>query len=151
VPPVGCPSCGRVIEVGKTTRTAEGFCPTPGCDYPLFWATGALPEEDYTAPAEEVVHRRPGTGGREMPSAERCPVCREPNRVNAVFCQRCGADMHPAPAPPEPPPAPPAAPAPPGPPYVRPSPWSDWRVILVVLVLVVAFLLSATLVLVDRY
>ena len=56
-----------------------------------------------------VVRRRPGTGGREIPSHEPCPVCREPNRVTAVFCQRCGADMHPAPVPPGAAPA--AAPA----------------------------------------
>jgi hypothetical protein len=149
--PVGCPSCGAVIELRGTTRTAEGFCPTPGCDYPLFWAEGALPEEDYTAPAEAVVHRRPGTGGREVASAERCPVCREPNRLAAVFCHRCGAEMHPPPAPPEPPPQPAPAPLPPPDPEARPSPWSDWRVIAVLLVLLVTFLLSATLVLVDRY
>jgi hypothetical protein len=110
-----------------------------------------LPEEDYTAPAEAVVHRRPGTSGREVASAERCPVCREPNRLTAVFCHRCGAEMHPPPAPPEPPPQPAPAAPPPPPPYVRPSPWSDWRVIAVILVLFVTLMLSATLVLVDRY
>lgn len=149
MPRVDCPSCGAVVELNGLSRTADEFCPTPGCDYPLFWARGSAAEVVDDPPAEEVVRRRPGTSGREVPSPEPCPVCREPNRPTAVFCHRCGADMHPPPAPPPPPPEPPAA-VPPPPPYRRPSPWSDWRVIAVLLVLLVTFMLTATLLVLNR-
>jgi hypothetical protein len=150
VPRVDCPNCGAVVELHSVTRTADEFCPTPGCDYPLFWARGTTADADFGPPAEEVVRRRPGTGGRQVPSPERCPVCRELNRPTAVFCQRCGADMHPPPPPPPAPPAPPPAPPAAPPFYRRPSPWSDWRVVAVVLVLLVTFLLTATLLVVNR-
>lgn len=151
MPRVDCPACGAVVELDSLSRTANEFCPTPGCDYPLFWAKGTVAEVETDRPAEEAVRRRPGTGGRNVPSPEPCPVCREPNRPTAVFCQRCGAEMHPPPAPPEPPaPEPVVVPAPPPPVYRRPSPWSDWRVIAVLLVLLVTLMLTASLVLLSR-
>lgn len=152
VPRVDCPSCGAVVELQTLSRTAGEFCPTPGCDYPLFWARGPASVADDDPPAMAVVRRRPGTGGRELPSFERCPACQEPNRVTAVFCQRCGADMHPAPVAPAPPPPPsrPENPPPPPPEAPRRSPWSDWRVIAVLVVLLVTIELTASLVLLSR-
>lgn len=149
MPRVDCPNCGAVVELHGLSRTADEFCPTPGCDYPLFWARGTAAEVVDDAPAEQVVRRRPGTGGRTLLSPERCPVCREPNRPTAVFCQRCGAEMHPEPPPPPPPPEPPPPP-PPAPLYYRYSLWSDWRVVAVLLVLLVVFLLTATLLILNR-
>jgi hypothetical protein len=143
------------VELSTVARSADEFCPTPGCDYPLFWARVATRQLDDNedAPAADVVRRRPGTGGREAHSAEPCPQCREPNRPAAVFCHRCGADMHPEPvAPPEPPapPAEPPSPPPPPAPAPRLSPWSDWRVIAVLVVLLVVLMLTGSLVLLSR-
>jgi hypothetical protein len=152
VPRIDCPSCGAVWQLETLSRTASEFCPTPGCDFPLFWARGPATVVDDDLPAMAVVRRRPGTGGREVPSQEPCPVCQEPNRVAAVFCQRCGAEIHPAPTPPEPLPPPPRPERPPlpPPPVGRRSPWSDWRVIAVLVVLLVALELTASLVLLSR-
>jgi 2-polyprenyl-6-methoxyphenol hydroxylase-like FAD-dependent oxidoreductase len=158
VPRVDCPSCGATVQLSSVARSADEFCPTPGCDYPLFWAPVTTQYEDIdAAPAGEVVRRRPGTGGRELLSPEPCPACREPNRPSAVFCHRCGAEMHPAPAPPDvlaprPPAleAPPSEPAPPPPVLRRLSPWLDWRVIAVLVVLLVILMLTGSLVLLSR-
>jgi hypothetical protein len=141
-----------VVELKSLSRSAEEFCPTPGCDYPLFWTRGTAGAVVLDAPDMEVVRRRPGTGGREIVSPEPCPVCHEPNRVTAVFCQRCGAEMHPAPVAPQPLPPPPRQerPPPPPPPEQNRSPWSDWRVIAVLVVLLVMFELTASLVLLSR-
>ena len=152
MPIVACPACGAVVELNSLSRTADEFCPTPGCDYPLFWAKGTAAEVVVDRPADEAVRRQPGTGGRHVVSPEPCPVCREPNKPTAVFCQRCGAEMHPAPAPPEPPPPPEPEPAPPPrlPLYRNPSPWSDWRVIAVLVVLLVTLMMTGSLVLLSR-
>ena len=155
MPRIGCPSCGAVVDLRTVARTADEFCPTPGCDYPLFWARVKPGQvDDGEAPAGAVVRRRPGTGGRDVLTAEPCPVCREPNRPAAVFCHRCGADMHPAPAPPPAPAAPPPpepVPSPPPPEVVkRRSPWADWRVIAVLVVLLVMLMLTGSLVLLSR-
>jgi len=156
VPVVDCPNCGAVVELRSVTRTAEEFCPTPGCDYPLFWARGAASDAATNDPAGTVVRRRPGTGGREVPSREPCPECQEPNRITAVFCHRCGAEMHPAPVAPAPLPPPPRPERPAPVPVTddtgrrRRSPWSDWRVIAVLVVLLVMLEMTASLVLLSR-
>ncbi|HVF13313.1 MAG TPA: hypothetical protein VM942_01870 [Acidimicrobiales bacterium] len=149
---VDCPNCGAVVELRSLSRTAEEFCPTPGCDYPLFWVRGLADVVEDDPPDMQVVRRRPGTGGLTIHSHEPCPVCKEPNRLTAVFCQRCGSDMRPAPAPPAPlpPPPRPERPPPPPPTPARRSRWSDWRVIAVLVVLLVTLELTASLVLLSR-
>ena len=38
MPQIECPQCHAVYELDTVRRTADDFCPTPTCDYPLFWA-----------------------------------------------------------------------------------------------------------------
>lgn len=103
MPRIECPSCGAVTDLQAVRHAADEFCMS--CDFPLFWARREEPDlaldgadEDQVVAA--VVRRRPGTGGRQVLEGEPCPVCNELNAPRNVYCQRCGADMHPAPPPP---------------------------------------------------
>lgn len=166
MPSITCPACGQVAQLPAVDRTSAAFCPTIGCDYPLFWAK---PDEspDHDEGTEEslglVVRRLPGVGGQQVAAPEPCPVCHEPNRQGAVFCRRCGANLHEpppvpvfeSPAAPEPPPEPASAPVPqlappPPPPEPRASPFADWRVIGTLVALAVVMMLAGSLVLLSR-
>ncbi|MGH9226698.1 MAG: hypothetical protein ACRD2W_23575 [Acidimicrobiales bacterium] len=96
MPQLACPGCGAVVDLPHLNRSSEEFCPS--CDFPLFWAggSGRADEEGSLALA---VRRQPGTGGRQLVATETCMVCQELNRPTAVYCRRCGAEMHPAPPP----------------------------------------------------
>src|SRR5690606_16933903 len=98
-------------------RDADAFCRR--CDYPLFWARGAVTALT-SDEGGEGLRRLPGTAGRQDEVAIPCRICREPNRPAAVVCIRCGAEMA-APPPPAPEPIPEPAPAPP-PPEPEPEP-----------------------------
>ncbi|MFN2505992.1 MAG: zinc-ribbon domain-containing protein [Acidimicrobiales bacterium] len=150
MPRVVCPGCGAIVQLQSVSRSAEEFC--NACDFPLFWADGAELRQDDDASMGLAVRRRPGTGGRQLVVSEDCPVCQEPNRPTAVFCQRCGAEMHPPPpprAPPEPPPAPAFAPPPPAPvpTYVW---WRDWWLLAALIVLLVLLIITVITVIVAR-
>lgn len=100
---IQCPSCGAVVEMAAVRHAADEFCPS--CDFPLFWAThdDAPPESvDDDEVLAAAVRRRPGAAGRQVLAGEPCPVCHELNSSRAVYCNRCGADMHPPPPPPAP-------------------------------------------------
>lgn len=120
---VTCPGCGTISRFEEVRREADAFCRR--CDYPLFWARGAITALD---PGEggEGLRRLPGTAGRLAEAAISCRVCREPNRPSAVICIRCGAELAPPPEPEPAPPPPPPAPAPPPPPEPEPEPASRW-------------------------
>lgn len=74
------------------------------CDAPLFFAepAGGEPAAAVEEP-EAPVGRRPGFDGRRGVLGERCHVCREPNKADATYCRRCGAELHPWRPPPLPP------------------------------------------------
>ncbi len=160
MPRLVCPGCGTAVQLEGVARTAAEFCPTPGCDYPLFWGRATTGEvlDDMEPPAGDAVRRRPGTSGRVVLSHRPCPACREPNLLSAVFCHRCGADLRPAlpdpePAPPvraDPPPAPAPSLPPTPPPPPRRSSWLDWRAVAVLVVLLVTLMLTGSLVLLSR-
>lgn len=130
---IDCPRCGRTNEVQRLERGANDFC--SNCDYPLFWA--ALDQTDAdTAFAgagllDPSVRRLPGLEGNIDDTGEPCPRCGEINRADALFCNRCGLEFHPAPPPvPEPPPP---APIPAAPLAVAAPPSNDWLLLLALL------------------
>ena len=95
---VVCPTCNTVSHLDDVERDADGFCST--CDYPLFWANRTAFAAPATGKNERVGLRRlPGTEGWAVLRAISCPVCSEPNLVTQKFCVRCGAELHPQPAP----------------------------------------------------
>jgi hypothetical protein len=117
---VQCPGCGAAADFDHVEQSAAEFC--AGCDYPLFWA---LPDDvaDDEVQAERStrgagvldpsLRRRPGAAGRVVLGGEACRACGEPNPSNAVYCLRCGVELHPAPEPePVPEPQPIAEPEP---------------------------------------
>lgn len=114
---VTCPGCGTVSRFEEVRRDADAFCRR--CDYPLFWARGAVTALT-SDEGGEGLRRLPGTAGRQDEVSVPCRICREPNRPAAVVCIRCGAEMA-APPPPAPAPIPEPAPAPP-PPEPEPEP-----------------------------
>jgi hypothetical protein len=108
-----CPRCGQPNEVQHLGRSADEFC--TNCDYPLFWAELDSEVADVAFSGagllDQSVRRLPGTAGRVDVEGEPCRRCGERNRPNAVFCSRCGIELHPAPqAPPIPEITPPIAP-----------------------------------------
>jgi hypothetical protein len=135
---VTCPGCGTVAHLAELRKTAEEFCRR--CDYPLFWARRRT-ASGVDGPGGEGLRRLPGAGGWRSEASVGCPTCREPNRLDARVCVRCGGDMRPAPPPvaiPAPPPVIVRAPEPE--PEPKTTPW--WLVILV-LVLVAAAVTAA--------
>lgn len=88
---ITCPECGRTATVTVNRRESRDFC--RGCDYPLFWTPAAVLREAGLTTAEESLRRLPGTLGRATLASMPCPHCREPNRLNAVVCVRCGLPM----------------------------------------------------------
>lgn len=99
MPRLSCPGCAAVVDLPDLNRSSEEFC--PACDFPLFWAgAGARPDEEGSLAL--AVRRRPGTAGHTLVATETCPECQELNKPTAVYCARCGAELHRRPAPVEP-------------------------------------------------
>ncbi|MGH9136346.1 MAG: hypothetical protein ACRD0G_04770 [Acidimicrobiales bacterium] len=138
---VTCPGCGTVSVFDEIRRHASEFCRT--CDYPLFWARGSSLAVGATSRSSESGLRRlPGTAGRIEIATLICWQCDEPNRVTALLCIRCGADLHPQA--PEIPPAPallPPPPPPPPPPRRVMWPWVLLAVVVVVAIVTGVWLL----------
>ncbi|MFN2608117.1 MAG: hypothetical protein ABR511_09510 [Acidimicrobiales bacterium] len=136
--PIQCPSCGAVADLGVIRHGADEFCSS--CDFPLFWARAEEPDVDLGDDGEDVlaaaVRRRPGAGGRQTLAGEPCPACSELNSSRAVYCTRCGADMHPPPPPPEETVAPVVAAPAPVPVAVEAPPRRRWWLLGVVLLCV---------------
>lgn len=124
---IECPGCQVPTDLDRAEARAESFCPR--CDYPLFWAV----DEEHAVveragngadQLDPTLRRRPGSAGRRAPG-EPCRACGELNLRRAVFCIRCGTELHPPPpAPPEPEPAP--APPVPAPVVVAEPPRARW-------------------------
>jgi hypothetical protein len=119
---VTCPNCGAVARISSARRDSEAFCPTPLCDFPLFWAQARRPAAPPVGDdGDGALRRLPGTVGRSSLASLPCPACHERNSATGVFCVRCGAELRPAPVvvrAPEPAPAPP--------PVVDPEPPTPW-------------------------
>lgn len=100
---VECPGCGEVTRLDELDRSYDEFC--ANCDAPLFFGGRSGPPEEAVADTGALdVARRPGFDGRKVRLGERCPACQEPNKAEATYCRRCGADMRPAPPAAAPPP-----------------------------------------------
>lgn len=105
---MACPVCGKQRAVRSCRRSSLDFCPTPGCDYPLFWAVPRLSCVAVDA-AGTSSHRLPGAAGRQTDVRRPCPGCAEPDPPGRSTCLRCGGPMEPVVARPVPEvPAPPA-------------------------------------------
>ena len=139
---ITCPTCGTVSHFDELGRDASSFCRT--CDYPLFWVRSAQLAAAGSG-GDAGLRRLPGTVGRASVATLECPACTEPNLVSAAICIRCGADLHPAPAPEALPPPPPTVvyePPPPPPPARRPVwPWVALIVALLIGITVLVVLL----------
>lgn len=99
---VECPGCGRPAWLEGIDQSSDEFC--EHCDAPLFFAEPARREPAAAVEEPEApVGRRPGFDGRRVVLGERCHVCREPNKADATYCRRCGAELHPWRPPPLPP------------------------------------------------
>lgn len=155
MPRIECPGCGAVTDVGVVRHTADEFCTS--CDFPLFWAARDGPDLAADGAGEDevvaaVVRRRPGTGGRLVLEGTPCPACNELNAPRNVYCQRCGAPMHPPPPPPPTPAveeAPAPAPVPPAP--EAPPARETWIVVAVVALATVLLVQLVVLILNEIY
>jgi hypothetical protein len=92
---VTCPTCGTVSQL-DVNREAQAFCRV--CDYPLFWIRAAGSGEGESGVGDEGGLRRlPGTAGLVTVATVSCWNCDERNPINAIYCIRCGLNLHPAP------------------------------------------------------
>lgn len=160
MPRIVCPGCGATADMPKLARSSDEFCRS--CDFPLFWADGNVRPPDDDEPLGMVIRRQPGAGGRQLVAIETCPECQELNRPTAVYCQRCGAEMHPVPPPVQPthfeppvaPPAPTPAPAlPAAATRAPPAPaswWRAWLVVALLLAILVTVAVASVIVLAAR-
>ena len=104
--PITCPnpSCKSIVtfpdDYDAFQRSSDEFCKI--CDTPLFWAPTGQLLTAATPGSEKTRRRLPGAGptGQAALGSRACPECHERNTLKADFCYRCGADMHPKPAPP---------------------------------------------------
>lgn len=92
---ITCPDCGHVGQFDSIRRSAAEFCPK--CDYPLFWVKSDLPSTGVGDLVDSTRRRLPGAGGRATVGSIACPECSELNRLSAVTCLRCGAELEPKP------------------------------------------------------
>jgi hypothetical protein len=104
---VTCPTCGTVTQLDDVNREAKAFCKV--CDYPLFWIRSAGTGEGEGGATGDGLRRLPGTAGLVTVATVSCWNCDERNPINAIYCIRCGLNLHPAPPVYEPPPPPPEA------------------------------------------
>ena len=143
---ITCPSCGTVSYLEELNRDSTAFCRK--CDFPLFWTRATRLAGDPDPAGDTGVRRLPGTAGRIAIATFDCPVCTEPNPVNASICIRCGSLLHPPPPEPipEPPPPPvvyePPPPPPPPPPKRVIWPWVALGVLFLIGLTVLIVLLA---------
>jgi hypothetical protein len=96
MPPVTCPSCRNVQEVGEPPRyDHDEFCDR--CHYPLFWAPRDTPPALSAVDSDlKATFRSPGVEGLSIDDAVVCPSCLERNVPGNTFCVRCSKDLPPA-------------------------------------------------------
>jgi len=99
MPEITCPECGHQANLVAIRRGAEEFCPQ--CDFPLFWASSAVPAMSKGSNSDNTLRRLPGAGGRRPVGSKICPGCGELNPVSNVDCLRCGVELDPRPPEPE--------------------------------------------------